>query len=337
VTTFAGGTNYVVTNNPPVTIVTGFTNGTGTNSRFNGPKGIVWDGSGNLYVADSSNNAIRKIVISSAAVTTFAGSATPGSTNGTGVSASFYNPLGISVDTSGNFYVCDTNNNLLRKITTSAVVTTLAGGGVSSGSSDGTGIAATFNSLKGVSYDGSGNLFLCDTANNLIRKIVISTALVTTLAGSTTPGSANGTGTNARFNGPIGLTCDTSGNLYIVDTGNNMIRKIVISSGVVSTVAGSTTPGSTDAIGTNASFNTPDCACTDTSGNLYVSDTGNNRIRKIALSSATVTTLAGSTQGFVNGNGVSAQFNQPVGLIMNQNSSAMYVSDAGNNVIRIIT
>ena len=218
----------------------------------------------------------RKIVISTGVVTTLAGSS-QGSTDATGTSASFYFPVGITTDGT-NLYVADFNNHRIRKIVISTgVVTTLAGSTSNySGSTDATGTSARFNYPRAITTDGT-NLYVADRKNDRIRKIVISTGVVTTLAGSS-QGYTDDTGTSARFYLPRGITTDGT-NLYVADTNNHKIRKIVISTGVVTTLAGSSS-GSTDATGTSARFQFPQGITTDGT-NLYVSDTYNHRIRKI--------------------------------------------------------
>jgi hypothetical protein len=256
-------------------------NGTGTAAGFNNPDSVATDGT-NVYVADSLNNLIRKIVISSGVVTTLAGSTIGGSANGTGTAASFNQPAGVATDGT-NVYVADNQNNLIRQIVISTgVVTTLAGSGAQ-GSANGTGTAASFNQPAGVATDGT-NVYVADTVNNMIRKIVISSGVVTTLAGSTTGGSANGTGTAALFSHPKGVATDGT-NVYVADYNFNLIRQIVISSGVVTTLAGSgsITGGSANGTGTTASFFEPYGVAMTSSvpTQLFVADSGNNLIREI--------------------------------------------------------
>ena len=260
----------------------GSTDGAGTAARFYHPRGITSDGS-NLYVADSENDTIRKIIISTGAVTTLAGTAgLSGSTDGAGAAARFRLPFGITCD-GANLYVADASNYTIRKIVISTgAVTTLAGSAGLSGSTDATGAAARFNFPSGITNDGS-NLYVADTDNHTIRKIVISSGAVTTLAGSAgSSGSTDATGAAARFNGPYGITSDGS-NLYVADTSNHTIRKIVISSGVVTTLAGTAlSSGSTDGTGTAARFDGPSSIIYDSVNNkLFVADTGNNCIRKL--------------------------------------------------------
>jgi sugar lactone lactonase YvrE len=231
-----------------------------------------------VYIADSSNNKIRKIT-PAGVVTTLAGSGVSGSADGAGTAASFNYPSGVAVDSTGNIYVADSNNNKIRKITPAGVVTTLAGSGVSD-SEDGTGTTASFAYPRGVAVDKSGNLYVADSSNNKVRKITPAGA-VTTLAGSGRKGSRDGTAAN--FNYPNGVAVDSIGNVYVVDSGNHKIRKVT-TAGVVTTLAGSGVEGSEDGTGTAASFYWPTGVAVDSSGNVYVADSNNNLIRKITIS-----------------------------------------------------
>ncbi|MDR6854658.1 NHL repeat-containing protein [Variovorax guangxiensis] len=283
----------------------GFADGTGDAAQFNGPSGMAVDSSGNVYMADYYNNRIRKIT-PAGVVTTWAGSGTAGFADDTGAAAQFNGPTGMAVDPSGNVYVADNLNHKIRKITPAGVVTTLAGSGTA-GSADGPGTTAQFNYPGGIAIDASGNVYVAN--DNTIRKIT-SNGVVTTLAGSTTSGSTDGAGPVARFNGPYSLTVDTSGNVYVADTVNHMIRKIT-PAGVVTRFAESGTTGSADGASENAQFNFPSSVAVDISGNVYVAELGNNAIRKITPAGA-VTTLAGSGRpGFADGIGASAQFDNP--------------------------
>jgi hypothetical protein len=256
----------------------GTTDGTGTAALFEQPRGITNDGT-NLYVADLENDTIRKIVISTGVVTTLAGTAgTSGTTDATGTSALFKNPQGITNDGT-NLYVTDNQNHTIRKIViASGVVTTLAGTAGTSGTTDATGTSALFNSPRDITNDGT-NLFV--TGYHAIRKIVIASGVVTTLAGTAgTSGTTDATGTSALFKNPQGITNDGT-NLFVADASNNTIRKVVISTGVVTTLAGTAgTSGTTDATGTSALFNFP-AGITSDGTSLYVTDNINHTIRKI--------------------------------------------------------
>jgi DNA-binding beta-propeller fold protein YncE len=338
VTTFAGSAS-----SPP-----GSANGTGSDARFHFPRGVAVDSAGNVYVADTTNDTIRKITPSQV-VTTFAGSAgMPGSDDGTGSAARFYHPREVAVDNStGNVYVGDSDNHTIRKITPSHVVTTFAGSPGMPGSHDGTGSAARFYFPLGVAVDNAGNVYVADRYNYTIRKITPS-RVVSTFAGSAGTGSHDGTGSAARFNIPYGVAVDDStGNIYVADTNNHTIRKIT-PSGEVSTFAGSAgIPGSDDGTGSAARFNFPRGVAVDNStGNVYVGDTDNHTIRKITPSGVVITFagLAGHP-GSANGTGSDARFSTPSGVAVDDSTGNVYVADSGsgsemfpgNHTIRKIT
>lgn len=309
----------------------GFLDGTGSTAKFDHPIGLATDSFGNIYVADAWNHKIRKIT-PAGVVITLAGS-TQGFADGPGVAAKFNSPQGVATDASDNIYVADSSNNKIRKITPEGLVSTLAGSDLQ-GFADGTGASAQFNLPIGVATDISGNVYVADQFNNKIRKIT-QTGVVTTLAGST-QGFADGIGTAAQFNNPIGIATDMSGNVYVGDIVNYKIRKIT-PAGIVSTLAGST-QGFADGIGAAAQFYYPFGVATDATGNVYVADNNNNKIRKISPTGV-VTTLAGSTPGFADGTGGTAQFFNPQGVATDAQGN-IYISnfaDFGNHNIRKIT
>ena len=337
--TTSSGT-YITQNNNVTTIAgsagaIGSADGTAAAARFNFPFGITTDGT-NLYVADTYNSTIRKIVISTGTVTTMAGTAgATGYTDGTGTAATFLYPTGITTDGT-NLYLTDYGNNTVRKIVISTgAVTTIAGTAGTTGSADGTGAAATFNAPAGITMDGT-NLYVADYGNSTIRKIVISTGAVTTMAGTATAiGSADGTAAAARFDFPFGITTDGT-NLYVADTYNSTIRMIVISTGAVTTMAGTAgATGYTDGTGAGSTFYFPFGITTDGT-NLYVADTSNKTIRKIVLSTGAVTTIAGTANaiGSADGTGAGATFNSPAGITTV--GTNLYVADTYNNTIRKI-
>lgn len=256
-----------------------------------------------------------------------------GSANGVGTAASFNRPFGIAVDAAGNLYVADEANNLIRKISAGAVVTTLAGTAGVSGSANGMDTLATFNKPFGVAVDATGNVYVADAGNNVIRSITPA-GVVSTFSGTGVAGASN-TADSVSFNSPLSVAVDATGNVYVADYGNDLIRKIT-PAGVVSTLAGSGAAGADNATGTAATFNLPESIAVDATGNLYVADNGNNLIRKITPDGI-VTTLAGSgTRGSANGTGTAASFNSPFGVAVDA-SGSVYVADSGNNLIRKIT
>lgn len=313
---------------------TGSIDGAGSTASFFAPQGVVVDGSGNVYIADSSNATIRKIS-SSGAVTTFAGTAgMVGTADGTGGAARFKGPQGLAIGSSGNVFVADPFANAIREITSSGVVTTLAGGSV--GSRDGVGGAAQFSRPSGVAVDANGNVFVADANNDTIR-MVTKAGVVTTIAGSPgVVGSADGSGSAAKFNSPNGVAVDTSGNIYVADTFNGTIRKIT-STGVVTTLAGVAEENGTavDGTGSAARFGALYGITIDLSGNLYVADAGFSTIRMVT-SAGVVTTLAGSpgVNGSANGTGSAAQFYSPFGIAVSA-SGTIVVGDTLNETIRV--
>ena len=327
-TTFAGSVG-----------VFGSLDGTGTAASFFTPNGIAVDSSGNLFVADSASNTIRKIT-PLGVVTTFAGSAgLSGSTDATGGAARFNNPKGIAVDISGNIYVADTGNHTIRKITSLGAVTTFAGLAGTFGSTNATGTAARFFFPSKIAVDISGNLYVSDSGNNIIRKIT-NAAVVTTLAGTAgTIGSADGIGAAASFNNPRGIAVDGSLNVYVSDSGNHTIRKIT-NPGVVTTLSGSAgNIGSNDGAGLSAKFNNPNEIAIDNSGNLIIVDSGNQILRKINPTTGVgvVTTVIGTAGNIGSDDGIGTQgsLSSPNGIAIN-NSGYAFVTDTGNYTIRKI-
>jgi len=324
--------NYVYT----VTVSTlagSGTNGSadGTPGQFFYPSADACDGEGNVYVADTYNNSIRKIT-PAGVVSTLAGGA-QGFVDGNGTAAKFSSPTGVACDGQGNIYVADAGNNSIRMITPAGAVSTLAGNG-KQGLVNGTGAAALFFEPTGIACDGQGNIYVADERNNCVRKITPA-GVVSTLAGSGAPGFANGNGTAALFFYPAGIACDGQGNIYVADQFNQRIR-VITPSGTVSTLAGSGAVGFADGDGTTAQFNNPSDVASDGQGNIYVADIANRRIRKITPAGM-VSTLAGNgTAGYFDGDGTAALFNGPAGVAVDAKGN-IYVADRLNVRIRKIT
>jgi uncharacterized repeat protein (TIGR02543 family) len=338
-TAVAGATTYEVwtgTSNNPMsatkyggdvdrleTVVTGLANGTTYH---------IWIKAKNsVYTSDFS--PVESSFLPDWIVSTLAGSTIPGNTplgyaDGTGTEAQFYNPIRVAVDSADNVYVTD--HHRIRKITPGGVVTTLAGS--DNGYADGTGTEAQFSFPQGVAVDSANYVYVADS--HRIRKITPG-GEVATFAGSSAYGYADGTGSAARFSAPVGVAVDNAGNVYVAELDNHRIRKIT-PGGEVTTLAGSGVSGYADGTGTTALFSNLSGIAVDSTGNVYVADASNHRIRKITPSGV-VTTFAGSgASGYADGTGTEAQFFYPQGVAVDS-ADYVYVADYENHRIRKIT
>jgi sugar lactone lactonase YvrE len=272
--------------------VRGSFNGPGPSASFNMPLGLAVDSSGNTYVADSDNHAIRKIA-SDGTVSRFAGTMSRGSTDGALASASFDSPSDVAIDAAGNLFVADAFNHVVRMIPPAGVVSTLAGLAGVQGAVDGIGSSARFSYPRSLVADGAGNIYVTDGENHTVRKITPdgSVSTIAGLAGQA--GGADGQGSAARFNRPGGIAIDGAGNIVVADNGNHAVRRID-SSGTVTTLAGMAgVAGSADGTGSAARLRFPHGVAV-VQGAVYVADAGNGTVRKIS-STGTVTTIAGVT------------------------------------------
>jgi uncharacterized protein (TIGR03437 family) len=327
--------------------IAGFTGdgGPATSASFDYPFGVAGDSAGNLYIADHYNNRIRKV--SNGTITTVAGGGNGAllGDGGPATSASLNSPDGMAVDSAGNLYIADTQNNRIRKVS-GGTIATFAGNGNYRFSGDG-GIAASafLNFPSGVAVDSAGNLYIADTYNNRIRKV--SNGTIVTVAGNGFAGFSGdgGAATSASFDNPSAVALDSAGNLYIADTNNNRIRKL--SGGTITTVAGK---GPSCYLGVicgefsgdggpaaGASLDSPSGVAFDSAGNLYIADTNNNRIRKV--SNGTITTFAGNgNKGFSGDGGPAAgsALFEPGGLAVDS-AGNVYIADGGNNRIRKVS
>jgi len=262
----------------------GDADGKGTKARFWAPFGIAVDGSGNVYVADTANNVIRKIT-PEGLVSTLAGEAGhPGKADGTGSSARFRNPWDVAVDSAGNVVVADMSNDTIRRITPSGQTTTIAGDAGMSGSVDGFANNARFNDPFAVAVDRAGNIYVSDSADDTIRKINPEGTVITLAGLVGYAGTNDGNADVARFWNPQGLAVDAAGNVYVADTGNNAVRKIT-PTGVVSTLP--TSAGANNVAGKASEISqlsNPGGVAVDAAGNVYIADTNNHCVRKLGLS-----------------------------------------------------
>jgi sugar lactone lactonase YvrE len=300
-----------------------FVDGSGGAAFFDSPQGITVGADGNIYVADSFNSAIRKVT-TAGDVTTLSGNGEIGYVDGPIATAQFYAPQSLVTDASGNIYVADYGNNNIRKITPAGVVSTFAGSG-DAGYTDGTGTKATFNSPRGLAIDGSGNIFVADMGNNLIRKIT-SAGVVTTFAGSRGASYLdNATATSATFNKPNGIAIDASNNIYVAEALNHTIRKIT-PAGVVTTFTGGNKQ--------IALLGGPSAIAFDKNWNLFIADQ-NGRILEITKDKVLKLVAGNGTTGFADGVGTAGIFNSPQGITVDA-SNNVYVADYYNNRIRKI-
>ncbi len=312
----------------------GSSNGAGSAAQFDTPTDITTDGQF-LFVADRFNHTIRRIEISTGYVSTLAGLAgVSGSADGVGTAARFDNPRGITTD-GVNLYVSDSADTIRKIVIATTETTTLAGTAGLTGTADGTGPAAEFDWPEGITTDGT-YLYVIDRNNHTIRRIVIATAEVTTIAGTPgVPGGSDGFGVAAQFDLPEGITTDGE-SLFIADNNNHTIRKLDLSTGFVSTFAGlAGVSGSANGIGAAARFDDPRGVTTD-GIYLYIGDKDNHTIRRIDIATAEVKTFAGSpgTSGSTDALGTAARFDGPEGITTDGES--LYVVDQGNHTIRII-
>jgi DNA-binding beta-propeller fold protein YncE len=326
--------------------VPGGSNGVGGTARFDVPSGAVADPTGTYAFVTDANNAVRRIELATGTVTTLAGKpgACEGGADGVGTAAQFCYPEKLAINGAGTvLFVADGGNSTIRRIeVATGAVTTLAGLAGEYGSDDGVGSAARFSYPIGIAVDAAGTtLYVADLENDTIRRIDVATGTVSTLAGlAGVPGSDDGTGTAARFNWPFGVATDAAGTtVFVADYNNHTIRRVDPATGVVSTIAGTAeTPGVSDGTGTAALFDSPGGIVVDVAGaTAYVLDSGNDTIRRVALGTGVVTTVAGIARrsGAVDGIGKVARFNFPTGIGTTPDGRTLVVADTSNHAIRI--
>ncbi|HEY3839705.1 MAG TPA: SBBP repeat-containing protein, partial [Bryobacteraceae bacterium] len=323
-------------------------------AQLNLPTGIALDATGDVYISDSLNNVVRMVNLAGV-ITTVAGNGLPGySGDGGGATAAdptiagmLTNPLGLAVDKSGNLYIADNGNHAIRRVTTDGNINTFAGNQVYSFGYSGDGAAATSAQLDfptDVAIDSSGNVYIADYGNFVIRQVTKDGNIHTYAGNDINSFAGDGAAaTSASLFQPYGVAVDSSGNLYVTEYGDSRVRKIASGSngagGNISTIAGNGGFGfgGDGASATSAQLNTPRGLCVDSGGNVYIADWGNNRVRKIAGSN--ISTAAGNGLLSYSGDGgaaTQAQFNAP-GAVAIDSAGNVYVADTGNHVVRQIT
>ena len=327
--------------------------GPATQAQLNAPAGLAVDATGDIFVADAANNAVREVT-PDGNIQTVAGNGTQGYSGdfGPATQAQLHSPSGVAVDTSGNLYIADSGNNVIREVTTDGSIATFAGNGLASYSGDsGTSSAATptqagLHDPLDVAVGPNGTIYIVDTGNSFVR--AVSGGAINYVAGSGSVGFAGdggsaiatttNTGPGVALYGPLAISFDSAGNYYLADSGNARIRKID-TKGIITTVAGNGTIGfaGDGSAAASANLNQPSGVAVDKQGNIYIADTGNARIGKIS-SSGTISTVAGNGMVSYSGDGGSAtaaQLNGPLGVAAD-NSGNLYIADSQNGVVRIV-
>lgn len=300
------------------------------------PRGLCVDGSGGVFVLDTGLHAVRQIT-PAGSLNLIAGREPAGGEDGLGRAAGFRSPQGMTTAPDGVVYIADTDNHVIRKVALDGTVSVFAGVTGVAGSATGVASSARFNSPVGIAADSLGHLYVADTGNHVVRLITPDGVVHPLAGGAGLKGMANGTGTAARFNEPLGLTVDRSGNVFVADSKNHNIRKIT-PAGVVTTFAGgAAVAGSSDGTGTAARFNSPAGIDRDRTGHFYVTDRLNATVRRVT-EAAVVTTFAGSpgNKGTTDGTGTLARFGEPAGVVVDA-SGQVIVSDLYYQSLRRIS
>ncbi len=318
--------------------------GLATNAQVSWGYGLAVDTSGNLFIADTANNVIREVVATTGIIQTVASNGTYGygGDGGAATSATLSSPYGIFVDASGNLFIADSGNNVIREVVAATdIIQTVAGNGTYGyGGDGGAATSATLSYPNGIFVDAAGNLFIADSSNNVIREVVAATDIIQTVAGNGAYGYGGdgGAATSATLSYPYGIFVDASGNLFIADFGNNVIREVVATTGFIQTVAGNNfySYGGDGAAATGAQLNSPAAIASDAAGNLFIVDQYNNVIREVVATTGIIQTVAGNgTYGYGGDGGAatSATLDYPYGVSIDA-SGNLFVADTNNCVIR---
>jgi sugar lactone lactonase YvrE len=311
------------------------------------PQGVVVDAAGNLFLADTNNNRIRRVDVVTGMISTVGGNGTPGFSGDGGLAtqAMLSSPSGMAMDGAGNLYFADNGNSVIRRIdAVTGIITSVAGTGGVQGY-DGDGFAATSAHLslpEGVAIDAAGNLYIADSSNQVVRKVTATTGIITTIAGTGVAGfdKDGQQATTEELNSPWSAAVAADGTLYIADLYNNRVRKLA-TTGVMTTVAGNGTPGFSGdgAAAFVAELNSPTAMTLDPAGDIYIADSGNNRVREVSATTGYIQTLSGDNSQAIAGDGFAANaasLNGPSALYFDQ-SGNLFVADLFHNRVREIS
>ena len=321
--------------------------GAAVKAQLDRPVSLTVDPSGNLFIADSASNTVREVAVSTGLIndaSTASASATSSLRSSITSATNFNHPAAIALDPAGNLYVLDQASSAIRRVSantgTLALVAGSALGRAGFSGDNGQATSSQLSSPSGMAFDASGNLFIADTGNHRIREVAATTGMITTIAGTGAAGFSGdgGLAAAAQLSSPSAVAVDAKGNLYIADSGTSTIRKIDTHTGLISTVAGTGVAGFSgdSAAATSAQLNAPQGITVDSFGNLFISDTGNQRVREVATGTGIITTVAGnSAQGYSGDGKASAQaaLNAPYATAVDA-SGNLYIADSGNAVIR---
>ncbi len=325
-------------------------NGPATAAELNQPNDIAFDSAGDLFIADSTNHVIREVNAVTHVITTVAGDGGTDSSgdNGPATAAAVATPTAIAVDSAGDLFIAEGFFNVIREVNAvSQVITTIAGtGAYGYGGDNGPATAAVLDGPFDIALDSAGDLFIADSANNRIREINAVNQVITTVAGTGSPGYSgnNGPATAATLHAPESIALDSGGDLFIADTSNHVIREVNAVNQMITTVAGNGSEDNTGFAGnggkaTAAALGYPTGLAVDSAGDLFIADTFNNVIREVNAGSQVITTIAGTgSQNYAGNNGpaTAAGLDEPSGLALDS-AGDLFIADQSNNAIREVT
>ncbi|MGA2032392.1 MAG: Ig-like domain repeat protein [Thermoguttaceae bacterium] len=318
--------------------------GPAADASLNSPAGVAVDAAGNLFIADSFDNVVREVDRATGDISTVAGDGTYGygGDGGPASGAELASPTGVAVDSAGNLFIADSGNNCIREVS-GGIITTFAGGAIGGyGGDSGAATSAQLYDPQGVAVDGSGDLFIADSGNDCIRE-VFPNGIITTVAGGGSGGDG-GPATNAALSWPTSVAVDAAGNLFIADSSNDRIREVDHSNGLISTVAGNGSWGSSGDGGaaTGAEFADPKGVAVDSAGDLFIADSYNGLIREVDRATGLINTVAGNSDlgyggyGGDSGPATSVQLNSPTGVAVDA-AGRLFIADRDNCAIREVS